>query len=50
MGENYLHRSHLTTDTKSVQYANIVAVLTQAIKEQQTQIDELREEITKLKV
>ena len=35
--------------TYSVAYGNITAVLIEAIKEQQTQIDELKEEIKKLK-
>ena len=42
---------HTDEDTgiKSVAYQNMVAVLIEAIKEQQVQIDELREEIKKLK-
>lgn len=42
---------HIDEDTgiKSVAYQNIVAVLIEAIKEQQVQIDELREEVKKLK-
>ena len=42
---------HTDEDTgiKSVAYQNMVAVLIEAIKEQQVQIDELREEIRKLK-
>lgn len=35
--------------TKSVQYANLVAPLIEAIREQQRQIDELREEVEALK-
>ena len=33
----------------SVDYGNIVALLTEAIKEQQNQIDKLKEELTSLK-
>lgn len=35
--------------SKSVQYANLVAVLIEAVKEQQVMIDELREEVEALK-
>jgi hypothetical protein len=32
----------MTTDMKSVQYGNMVAILLEAVKEQQKQIDELK--------
>jgi len=41
---------HENDGTKSVAYSNMVAVLIEAIKEQQVQINELRDEIKKLKV
>ena len=37
------------TGIKSVAYANMVGLLIEAIKEQQTQIDDLKSQITKLK-
>ena len=40
---------HENDGTKSVAYSNMVAVLIEAIKEQQVQINELRDEIKKLK-